>query len=985
MKSVIKRGLASLLIMVLACSFVVLPSKADTVSKLSPDLTQKMLTSTAFQDVMVVLRDEPVIEHTKNRTGIDKLDTESIKSDSNSSSYENKLIMTQSMVFNKVKQTSPDAEIGHSLTWTLNGFTMKARGVDLSKIADIKEVKAVYPIPVVSMPEISTLAFETPTAGSEDLVLQHMNEEVLTGLHVKDVWQMKDAKGNPIEGSNIVIAVIDTGVDYTHPDLGGCLGSSCKVIGGYDFGDDDSDPMDQMGHGTLVAGTIAADGRIKGTAPKAKLLAYKVLPTLTTTTPTSDVLLAPGNIYPAIDQAAKDGADIINISLTDESRLKTDYGKEIIENLETLNIIVVAAAGNSGSAVYCDDPFSPDLCPKGYSAPLLTTFTEPNVITVGGSVSTDMPVARVAPFSSMGPSIDFRLKPDLIAPAYTFNTATGSRYVYEEGTSFSTPLVSGIAALIKQGHPDWSTEDVRASLINTATVFYNDDNEEPESLLLQGSGRVDALRALETSVLVEPYSISMTATGLKPVNLVVKNVSGTTQTLSASVELTLGNFELGANDGLKLSISPSTLTIPKGGSATVTLIPSADLTELSKGPHEGLVWLSNGETKAHVPLLIWNDPSAWWFPVTETRPSKLANVRASSTVLDFSIPEQRTVTIDFTLRLGSIDGPAALVDTPTTIPYGYLMNSVSLVEISILDENNATVTTFYAETGLLIGHYKAVWNGLGEDNFPVKDGKYKYVIAASDSGISVKEQQYVYINVDTASGYIQVKNSPDTTPPSLTVNIPEEYTVTKYVFEPDPVLVLSGKTEAGNFVEINGESVAVDSSGMFKANIPLTTQVNKVTVIARRKVLDELTLETWKLITIQLVPLNLIELQIGKPQFKVNNQTKILDAPPIIKNSRTLLPIRAVVEAMGGQVEWDPADRRVDITYEGKSINLWIGKNKAKVNGQEVMIDPSNPNVVPEITNSRTMVPLRFVAESLGCHVEWLPNTKSIRITYQAG
>jgi len=126
---------------------------------------------------------------------------------------------------------------------------------------------------------------------------------------------------------------------------------------------------------------------------------------------------------------------------------------------------------------------------------------------------------------------------------------------------------------MKQGHPDWSTEDVRASLINTATVFYNDDNKEPESSLMQGSGRVDALRAFETSVLVEPYSISMTATGLRPADLVVKNVSGTTLTLSASVELTLGNFELGANDGLKLSISPSTLTIPKGGSSTVTLIP----------------------------------------------------------------------------------------------------------------------------------------------------------------------------------------------------------------------------------------------------------------------------------------------------------------------------------------------------------------------------------------------------------------------------
>jgi len=89
---------------------------------------------------------------------------------------------------------------------------------------------------------------------------------------------MKDAKGNPIEGSEIVIAVIDTGVDYTHPDLGGCLGPSCKVIGGYDFGDDDSDPMDQMGHGTLVAGTIAADGRLKGTAQKQNYWLIKCCP-----------------------------------------------------------------------------------------------------------------------------------------------------------------------------------------------------------------------------------------------------------------------------------------------------------------------------------------------------------------------------------------------------------------------------------------------------------------------------------------------------------------------------------------------------------------------------------------------------------------------------------------------------------------------------------------------------------------------------------
>jgi len=129
-------------------------------------------------------------------------------------------------------------------------------------------------------------------------------------------------------------------------------------------------------------------------------------------------------------------------------------------------------------------------------------------------------------------------------------------------------------------------------------------------------------------------------------------------------------------------------------------------------------------------------------------------------------------------------------------------------------------------------------------------------------------------------------------------------------------------------------------------------------------------------------PLSIIELQIGNPVFKLNNQALLLDSPPVIKNDRTLLPIRAVVEAMGGQVNWNAEERRVDIEYRGKTVTLWIGKNTAKVNGKEVMIDPSNPNVVPEIINGRTMLPLRFVAESLGCQVEWDDKTKTITIRF---
>jgi len=126
-----------------------------------------------------------------------------------------------------------------------------------------------------------------------------------------------------------------------------------------------------------------------------------------------------------------------------------------------------------------------------------------------------------------------------------------------------------------------------------------------------------------------------------------------------------------------------------------------------------------------------------------------------------------------------------------------------------------------------------------------------------------------------------------------------------------------------------------------------------------------------------------IILQIGNKNFTVNGETRTLDSPPIIKNSRTLLPIRAVVEALGGTVSWDGTERKVTITLSSTTIELWIGKSTAKVNGVNTPIDPTNPKVVPEIINSRTMLPLRFVTENLGCTVQWDGTTKTITITYQ--
>jgi hypothetical protein len=126
-----------------------------------------------------------------------------------------------------------------------------------------------------------------------------------------------------------------------------------------------------------------------------------------------------------------------------------------------------------------------------------------------------------------------------------------------------------------------------------------------------------------------------------------------------------------------------------------------------------------------------------------------------------------------------------------------------------------------------------------------------------------------------------------------------------------------------------------------------------------------------------------IILQIGNSTFTVNGVSNTLDSPPVIKNNRTLLPIRAIVEALGGSVSWDPNEKKVTVTLGSKTIELWIGKNTAKVNGTDTPIDSTNPKVVPEIINGRTMLPLRFVTENLGCQLQWDPNTQTITITYQ--
>jgi len=140
-----------------------------------------------------------------------------------------------------------------------------------------------------------------------------------------------------IDGTGIKVAVIDTGVDFNHPDLFG-WGSDGKVVGGYNFIQEDQPPMDTNGHGTQVTGVIAADGQAVGIAPKAKILAYKVSE--------DGEGVSSELIVRAIEKAIEDGADIINISLG-VNKTNAKIERAVNHALEK-GIFVVTAAGNDG-------------------------------------------------------------------------------------------------------------------------------------------------------------------------------------------------------------------------------------------------------------------------------------------------------------------------------------------------------------------------------------------------------------------------------------------------------------------------------------------------------------------------------------------------------------------------------------------------------------------------------------------------------------
>lgn len=377
---------------------------------------------------------------------------------------------------------------------------------------------------------------------SQNIIHRLLGTENVTDIdtiNANKVWDLIDSDGQNITGLGVTIAVIDSGIDYNHPDLGGCLGAECKVINGYDFSDDDDDPYDDSfsGHGTHIAGIIAANGFIKGVAPDAKLIAVKVCNGLGYCFSDDIIAGLEFSLDPDDDPSTLDGADIINLSLGAEG---LDIAlTNAINSVVDSGVVVTVAAGNDG------------LKYNNIGSPADAV----NAITVAASDNN----TSIADFSSRGmtSTIPLITKPDLSAPGVEINsTLPQGKYGLLSGTSMASPMVAGLVALIKQAKPGLSPIQIKSALMVSTTDLGAD-------LLTQGSGLVDGYQAIQVPFDIDAPGIDFGATEFDNANFVNSKIISITNPTSSILDVKL-SLSTNPHAGISFFMSETEIQLMPG-------------------------------------------------------------------------------------------------------------------------------------------------------------------------------------------------------------------------------------------------------------------------------------------------------------------------------------------------------------------------------------------------------------------------------------
>ncbi|MBM7551768.1 S8 family serine peptidase [Thalassobacillus pellis] len=596
----------------------------------------------------------------------------------------------------EIEQNLPRMEVLTVYDTVLNGLAVKGPPDKVEQLSEIDAIVNRHPVQTYHATKIENINQSVP--------------------FLKEVQ-----RGNapiPYTGKGVKVGVIDTGIDYTHPDL------IKNYKGGFDVVDFDEDPMETTengatSHGTHVAGIIAADGKMKGIAPDASLYGYRAL--------------GPGGagtsvqVIAAIEEAVKDGMDVINLSLGNEVNGPDWPTSVAVDTAVKLGVTVVVAAGNTGPDTWTvgSPATSTEAITVGASTPPMKVpiikdsfhdkeiplipmigssewelekryrlvdggigdkplnnargkivlmkrgkvpFTDKAMLAeaagaeaviiynnekgefrgaIDGS-SVSIPVVAVskedgkwlseksksanqwltteyrkevdhlAAFSSRGPvTSNWTIKPDILAPGVAIDSTVPGGYQELQGTSMAAPHIAGIAALLKEAHPDWEPEDIKTAILSTAEPLV-DEAGELYMPTEQGMGKVDIKSALKPAVKIRPSKLNFgrfnTNFPKKTLPISIKNTSDTKQTLS---------FEQPKHKQGMQWILPESFTLAPGEKKTVKIRLHVQPVFLEKGLHQGWIKMKSIDQTFELPYLFMLEtsdyPRAMGFEITASQ------------------------------------------------------------------------------------------------------------------------------------------------------------------------------------------------------------------------------------------------------------------------------------------------------------------------------------------------------------------------------
>ncbi|MEK6850982.1 MAG: S8 family serine peptidase [Candidatus Thermoplasmatota archaeon] len=263
----------------------------------------------------------------------------------------------------------------------------------------------------------------------------------VTGLHARE-----------LDGTGVTVCIVDTGVDVDHPEL-----RHVDLVGWRDFVNGRTEPYDDEGHGTAMAGIIFSRGRIPGVAPAAALIAVKAIGPTGSGVDTDLANAITFCVDPDADGDLRDGADVISISLGGRPHPLGLGSAAAVGEAMDAGVIVVAAAGNDGR----DD-----------DGDVQSPASVDRVLAVGAVDRQGV----IAPFSSRGNNVpgvrgDPNKKPEVVAPGLEIATILpGGSYGYLPGTSPAAALVAGIVALLLDEHPEYRHQATWLPLLKDAIM-----------------------------------------------------------------------------------------------------------------------------------------------------------------------------------------------------------------------------------------------------------------------------------------------------------------------------------------------------------------------------------------------------------------------------------------------------------------------------------------------------------------------------------